>query len=321
MKRFVTIGLATLALATATFTADARFPEKTITLVIGSAPGGGTDVIARLLAAKLAEILHQSVIVENRPSADAKIASDHVARSPADGYTLLLTTATLTIDTAFAPDMRPNALQDFAPVSQIAATDIVLVVNATLPVRSVRELVAYARAAPGGLNFSSPGAKSTLRLEGEIFKQQTHTDFVHVPYHGAGPSLTALVAGDVQMSFQSLAAVLPYVNSGRLRALAVASRRRSALLPDVPTTQEAGVDGLEAGIWYGVLAPAGTPRGAVETLARAIAEATSSADYRQRIANTGAQPLATTPETFGAMIRDEVAKWREVIRDAGIRAE
>lgn len=312
------------ALAFAAYGATAlaqRFPTKPLTLVVGFAAGGGVDINARLLGSWLAEQLGQPVIVENRPGAGSRIASEHVAKAAPDGHTLLVTTAAVAIDMAFYEKVRVETLRDFAPVSTISSTPLILVVNPSVPVKDVRELVARARAMPGTLNYSSSGSGTTGHLYGELFKLRTGTDIVHIPYKGTAPSLTSLLAGDVDMSFATMPAVLQFIKAGRLRPLASTGEKRSELMPEVPTMKEAGVSGVEASVWYGVLAPAATPPDVVNILARAVMDAEHSPAFRQRLLELGAEPVAATPEEFGRLLREEVAKWAAVVKAAGIRAD
>ena len=294
----------------------ADFPERPITLVVAASPGGGVDSAARLIAKGLSESLHQPVVIANRPGAYSRIAYDAIANSPRDGHTLLVATASVAIDVALDPKASPNVLDDFVPVSTLATTDLVLVVGPSLPVRSVKELVAAAREAPGQLNFSTPGPATPYHLEGELFKTRTGIDIVHVPYKGLVQALTALMSGDVQMTFSSLPAALPFVKAGKLRALAVASPVRSPLLPDVQTMAESGVDGVDTAVWYGILAPAGTPPRAVDTLAKAVRDASRSPEYEKALLTMGATPFATSPDEFGRMLHAEVAKWSRVVSAA-----
>ncbi len=301
--------------------AQAQFPQRPVTMIVGSAPGGGVDRTARVLAQKLTEYFHQPVIIENRAGAGTRLAGDVVAKSAADGLTLLFTTGESTIDLAFDPRATPNILQDFAPVSLVAICQMLLVVNSSTPVHSVQELLAQSRAMPGKLNYSTAGVKTTMHLVGALFTLRTGADIVHIPYKGTVPALSALVARDVDMTYTSLPSALPFIDGGKLRVLAVAGSARSPLMPDVPTMAQSGVEGVEANIWYGLLAPAGTPVEAVEALARAVKEVSRSPDYQQNLAAMGVEPAPTTPAAFADMLRDEVAKYSSIIKTAGIRAE
>jgi tripartite-type tricarboxylate transporter receptor subunit TctC len=297
------------------------YPAKPLRFVVGFPPGGGTDIMARLLAAKLPEYLGQPIVVENRPGAATNIAMEHVARSAPDGYTILVTTATMAMNPAFYRKLPVDVLRDFAPVSVFSDSPNVLAVRAGLAAKDAGEVVALARAKPGVLNYSSAGTGTTQHMTGELFKLRTGTDIVHVPFKGTGPSLTALIAGDVDMTYVNIPALLAQVKAGRLRALAIAGAKRSELMPDVPTMKEAGIDGVEVTIWYGVLAPAGTPRAAVDTLAAAVIKAARAPDIRSRLLEQGAEPIGNTPEEFARQLRDEVGRWIKVVADSGIRVE
>ena len=315
-------GIAAAALAVMATAAQAQaWPSRPVRLVVGFTPGGGVDINARMLAGKLTEILGQTVVVENRPGAGTNIANEFVAKSAPDGHTLLINTAALAINMSLYKNVPFDTLRDFAPASVFSESQNILLVNAAKPYKSAAEVVAAARARPGALSFSSAGSGSTQHLAGELFKLQTRTEILHVPYKGSAPSLTALIAGDVDLIFINVPAVLPHIKSGRLRPLAAAGARRSDLLPDVPTLKEAGINGVEVSVWYGVLAPAGTPREIVATLAAAITRAARSPDIRQKLIEQGAEPVGNSPEEFAALLRDEVARWREVVRVAGIRLE
>jgi len=296
------------------------FPARPVRLVVGFTPGGGVDINARLLAAMLTEILGQQAIVENKPGAGTNIANEYVAKSAPDGYTLLFNSSAFAINLALYQN-PPYALRDFAGVSVFSESTNLLVVSASLPARSLQEVVALARERSGALNYSSAGAGTSQHLAGELFKLRTGTDIVHVPYKGSAPALTALVAGEVQMSFSNTVAINQHVKSGRLRALAVAGARRTALMPGVPTMKEAGVEGVEVPLWFGLLAPAATPREIVRTLSAAVAKAASSADLRKRLLEQGADPVGNTPEEFDRQLREDVARWTEVVKVSGARAE
>ena len=297
------------------------FPNRPIKLVVGFTPGGGVDINARMLAAKMSEILGQTVVVENKPGAGTNIANEFVAKAPADGYTLLINTAAVAINMSLYKNVPFDTLKDFAPVSVFSESQNIMLTNASKPYRSAGDVVAAARAKPGTLTFASAGSGSTQHLAGELFKLQTKTDILHVPYKGSAPATTALMSGEVDLVFINVPAILPHVKSGRLRPLAAAGAKRSELMPDVPTLREAGVNGVEVVVWYGVLAPAGTPREVVATLASAIGKAARSPEIRQKLLDQGAEPVGNTPEEFGALLREEVAKWREVIKAAGIKAD
>jgi tripartite-type tricarboxylate transporter receptor subunit TctC len=317
------VALATLLLGfgAAALGAGPSCPARGITLVVGYAPGGGIDVNARLLAGELARYFDRPVIVENRPGAGSRIANDYVARSAPDGCTLLVNTAAMAIDMAFGDKPGTQALRELKPVSTIASTPIVLIVHPSVAARSVRDLVALARAQPGRMNYASSGPGTTGHLYGELFKLRTGTDIVHVPFKGTAPALTALMGGEVEMSFVPLPGVLAQLQAGTVRALATTGAKRSALLPDVPTMTEAGVPDADASTWYGVLAPSATPRETVDLLARAIADVSREHAFAQRLLELGEEPVITPTQQFDALLRHEVERWGAVIKAAGIRTE
>jgi len=297
------------------------YPTRPVRFVVGFTPGGGVDINARLLASKLSELLGQQVIVDNRPGAVTNIANELVAKAAPDGYTLLVASPAVAINAALYKNLPYDTLRDFVAVSIFSESPNILVVNSSSPAKSMSELIALARAKPGVLNYSSAGTGTTQHLAGELLKLRTGTNIVHVPYKGSAPSLTALIAGDVDLTFANVPAILQHVKSGRLRPLASTGTRRSELMPDVPTMQEAGLTGLEVTVWYGVLAPAATPRDVVKTLSETIVKATRSPDIRQRLLDQGAEPVGSTSAEFDKILREEVAKWVEVIRASGIRPD
>ena len=296
------------------------YPSRAVRMLVGFPPGGGTDIMARVLAPRLSETLGQSFVVENRPGATTNIASDLVAKSAPDGYTLLFTTSALAINMSLYKNLTFDALRDFAPVSVFAESPNLLVAHQSAGA-NVKELLAQARAKPGTMNYSSAGAGTTQHLAGELFKARTKADIAHIPYKGTAASLTAVIAGEVHFSFANVPAILGHVKSGRLRALAVAAPKRSELMPDVPTMQEAGVDGVEVPVWYALLAPAATPREIVKVLNDATVRAARAPDLKQRLAEQGADAVGNSPEEFSRLLRDEVAKWAEVVRISGAKAE
>jgi tripartite-type tricarboxylate transporter receptor subunit TctC len=298
-----------------------NYPSRPIRLVVGFAPGGGVDINARMLAPRLAEYLGQQVLVENKPGAGTNIANEFVARSAADGYTLLINTAAVAINMSLYRNLPFDTLRDFAPVSVFSESPNVVVVNAKLPVANVKDLVDLARKSPGKLNYSSAGVGTTQHLSAELLKLRTNTLIVHIPYKGTAPSLTGLIAGEVDLTFANIPAIQAHVKSGRLRALATTGARRDAQLPDVPTMKEAGVEGVDVTVWYGVLAPAATPREIVHTIAAAVTRATRDPDTRKRMLEQGADPVGSTPEEFGKLLREEVARWAEVVKVSGARAD
>jgi tripartite-type tricarboxylate transporter receptor subunit TctC len=299
----------------------AQYPNRPARMLVGFTPGGGVDINARLLASKLTEYLGQQFVIENRPGAGTNIANEFVAKSAPDGYTLLFNSPAVAINMSLYKNPPYDALRDFAGVSVFSESTNILVVPASLAAKSVKELVALAREKPGVLNYSSAGAGSTQHLAAELFKLRTGTSIVHVPYKGSAPSLAALIAAEVQLSFVNPVAIGQFVKTGRLRALGVAGAKRTALMPDVPTMSEAGVEGVEVPLWFGLLAPAGTPRETVNVLAAAVAKGANSPDMKKRLLEQGAEPVGNTPEEFSAMLKEEVARWAEVVRISGARAD
>jgi tripartite-type tricarboxylate transporter receptor subunit TctC len=310
-----------LAAAIAFPGAAQNYPSRPVRLIVGFAPGGGVDINARMLAPKLSEYLGQQVVVENVPGAGTNIANERVARAVPDGYTLLINTAAVAINMSLYRNLPFDTLRDFAPVSVFSQSPNVLVVNAKLPAQNVKELVAMARSSPGKLNYSSAGVGTTQHLAAELFKLRTGTFIVHIPYKGTAPSMTALIAGEVDLSFANIPSIQGHLKSGRLRALAATAARRDPQLPEVPTMKEAGVEGVEVVVWYGVLAPTGTPRDIVHKLADGIQRATRDADVRKRMLEQGAEPVGNSPEEFSKLLREEVARWAEVVRISGARAD
>lgn len=301
--------------------AQQSYPTRPVRLVVPSSPGGGTDITARIIAPRLGEYLGQQVVVENRPGAGTMIGGEVVARAAPDGYTLLMGISTLAINPAMYKKVPYDALKDFAPISQVVLLPNILVVHPSLPVRSVKELVAFAGTRPGQINFASAGVGTNPHLSVELFLSMTRLKMVHVPYKGSGQGVLDLVAGHVPLMAPSILTGLPYVKSSRLRALGVTSAKRAAGTPDIPTIAEAGVPGYEAVQWFGVLAPAGTPREIVTRVHGEIVRVLRGADVRERFSGDGAEPVGSSPEEFAAFIRAETAKWAKVVREAGIRTE
>jgi len=312
--------LLALGLAAAGQAAAQGYPNHPVRFIVGFTPGGGVDINARLLAAKMSEQTGQQFVVENKPGAGTNIANEYVAKSVPDGYTLLFNSAAFAINLALYRN-PPYALKDFAPVSVFSESVNLLVVSASLPARNVQELVAMAKERPGSLNYSSAGAGTSQHMAAELFKLRTGTSIVHVPYKGSAPALTALIAGEVQLSFSNTIAIHQHVKSGRLRALAVAGPKRTDVLPDVPTMREAGVEGVEVPLWFGLLAPAGTPREIVQLLAAHVAKAARSRDLHQKMTDQGADPVGNAPEEFQRQLDKEVASWLEVVKVSGAKVD
>jgi tripartite-type tricarboxylate transporter receptor subunit TctC len=304
----------------ATVASGQNYPSRAVRMVVGFPPGGGTDILARVLAPRLSEYLNQPFVVENRPGATTNIASDLVAKSAPDGHTLLFTTSSLAINASLYKNLTYDALRDFAPISVFAESPNLLVAHASAGA-NVKELLAQAKAKPGAMNYSSAGSGTSQHLAGELFKARTGVNIAHIPYKGTAASLTAVIAGEVQFSFANVPAILGHVRSGRIRALAVLAPKRSDLMPEVPTMQEAGVSDVIVPVWYALLAPAATPREIVKTLNDATVRAARTPDLKQKLVEQGADPVGNTPEEFAKLLREEVAKWAEIVKISGAKAE
>jgi len=297
-----------------------NYPVKAIRLVVPQPPGGGNDVIARMISQKLSVALKQQIAVDNRAGAGGLIGADVAAHSPADGYTLLLgNVATLAIIPNVQKKMPYDALKDFAPVSLIASAPLLVVVHPSVPVHSIKQLVALARAKPGQLNYASNGVGSSTHLATEMFKMMTKTDLVHVPYKGLGPATTDLLSGQIQLMFSSAVAMMPHVQAKRLRAIAMTGAKRSTAIPDIPTVAESGVPDYESGSWYGILAPTGTPREIIDLLNREIVAAVRSADITDRLVAEAVIPVGNSPAEFAAHIQKEYTRIGNVIRSSGAK--
>jgi tripartite-type tricarboxylate transporter receptor subunit TctC len=322
MQGKATAGVAIwLGLQAAVAVAQSGYPAKPIRLVSPSSAGGGSDIIARTLAPELTRRLGQQVVVENRPGAGTVIGSDYVAKAAPDGYTLLLGISTLATNPALLKKMPYDAVRDLAPISQVAASPNVLVVHPSVPVKSVKELIAFVRARPGQLTFASAGVGTNPHMTMELFLSMAKLKMVHVPYKGSAPAITDLVGGHVAAMSATALTGIPQIRAGRLRGLGVTSVKRMASAPDLPPLTEAGVPGYEATQWYGVLAPAGTPAEIVKRLHSEIVGALQSSEVRSRLAGDGAEAVGDTPEEFGRYVRTEIAKWAKVAREAGIQPE
>ena len=298
-----------------------KYPEKTVRIVTPFAPGGGTDIFARLLAQRLSETAGQQFIVENRPGAGSTLGTEHVARSPADGYTLLMTSASFSYSPGLYPKLRYDSIRDFVRVSQVVRVPHVIVVIPSFPAKDLQGLVRIARARPGEVLYASAGAGSAMHLAGALFALVTKTELTHVPYKGGGATTAAVMGGEATTAFNTLETVLSLIKSGRLRPLAVSTRERAAALPEVPTAIEAGFKDYEAVGWFGLMAPAGTPAPIVEYLSSEVAKAMSTPSIRERTLDQGATPVGNSPAQFERFVREEVAKWTRIIREAGIKLE
>jgi tripartite-type tricarboxylate transporter receptor subunit TctC len=297
------------------------FPAKPVHLIVPAAAGGTVDILARALSARLAEGLKQPVVVENRPGAGTNIGMEAVVRAEADGHTALIGGVPVATNRTLYTKMSFDPAKDLAPVSLLVTSGNVLVVNPSLPVASVEELIAYARERPGELHFGSPSTGSTPHLAGELFNSLAGVKMVHVPYKGAAQGLTDLIGGRLQLSFDNIPPAIPHVRGGKLRALAVTAARRSALLPELPTVAEAGLPGFDVSAWFGLLVPAATPREVVQRLNAETVAALRDAGVRERLERLGFQVVGSTPEEFAALVRTDAARWSRIIRETGAKAD
>ncbi|MBI4193634.1 MAG: tripartite tricarboxylate transporter substrate binding protein [Betaproteobacteria bacterium] len=309
------LGMAGAALA------QGGYPQRPIRIVVPSSPGGGTDILTRFLTPSLSQRLGQPVVVDNRGGAGSIIGNDVVAKSQPDGYTLLMGISTLAILPALHRKLPYDALRDLAPITQTISAPNILVVHPSLPVKSVKELIAFARSRPGELNFGSAGKGTNPHLSMELFLSMTGLKMVHIPYKGLGPAIPDLLAGHIAVMTATMLTGLPHARTGRLRALGVTGARRISAAPDIPTVAEAGVPGYEATQWYGLLAPAGTPRDIVARLNTELVAVLRTPAIGQKFVADGANPVGNTPEEFAHVLRAETGKWAKVVQAAGIRPE
>ncbi len=313
---------AACAITSATTCAQVKnFPNRPVRIIVPVPPGGIVDVVVRLLGQKMTEVMGQSVVIDNRPGASTNIGTEMVARAPGDGYTLLSNSLPLVVNPSMFAKLPFDVEKDFAPVSLVAGAPYAIVVHPSVPAKSVRELIALARVKPGLLKYSSAGNGTNLHVAAELFKNMSGTNIVHVPYKGGGPALTAILGGECDLSFLALVAVLPQINAGKVRALAITSSTRSTVLPDLPTVAEAGVPGYEFSSWVGILAPASTPANIVSALHEHIVKAMHAPDLTERFTREGADVIASSPAQFGAYIKAELARWSKVVKESGMKAD
>ncbi|WP_211960958.1 tripartite tricarboxylate transporter substrate binding protein [Cupriavidus plantarum] len=304
-----------------TATAADAWPAKPIQLLIPYPPGGSADLLARPLGSKLQEKLGQPIVLDYRPGAGGTIASQALARSKPDGYTLIMVLAAHAINPSLYPKLPYDTRRDFAPVSLVANLPLILAGSVSLKARTVPELIAAAKAAPGKITFGSAGNGNTGHLAGELFDAMAGVKMTHVPYKGSAQVVNAMLAGDIQLTFDSISTSMPQIRAGRMTALAVTSSKRAALAPDVPTLAEAGVPGFDINGWYAILAPAGTPRAIVDKLSTEIASVLTLPDLRAQIAANGYEPVGSTPEALGVHIDTELVRWHKVVQEAGVKLE
>jgi tripartite-type tricarboxylate transporter receptor subunit TctC len=310
-------------IAAAAATEDpAKYPSKSIRWVVPFPPGGGNDTIARLVGQQLATALGQQVLIDNRPGAAGALGAQVAATAPADGYTIFLAGVG---SHGLNPNLRKklpyDAVKDFDAISLIASAPLLVVIHPSLPVRNVKELIALAKAKPGVINYASNGAGGSSHMAVELFDMLAGTKMTHVPYKGLAPALTELLSGEVQVMFSSAVAMLPQVKAGKLRAIAMTGAKRSAAIPDVPTVAESGLKGYETGSWYGVVAPAGTPRYAIDKLSAEVIRITKSPAITNKLVEEAVIPVGSTPAEFSAYIKSEIARWGKVIKQAGLKIE
>ena len=316
-----TIALAVLAAIAALPAAAQTYPTRPIRLVVPSSPGGGTDITGRIVANKLSEQLGQPVVVDNRAGAGTIIGIEIAAKAPPDGYTLLMGLSTLAINPSMYAKLPYDALRDLAPISLAVLSPNILTVHPSVPAKTVKEFIALAKAKPGTITFGSAGQATSPHLSGELLKVLAKIDIVHVPFKGSGQSVISSISGEIAANFPSVPTAIPYIKAGKLRGLGVTMAKRTAALPDVPSIAEAGVPGYEATQWFGMLAPAGTPRPIIDRLNQEMVKLLKSPDVRDRLIADGADPAPTTPEEFGAYIKSETEKWTKVIKAAGIKPQ
>lgn len=312
---------AALLVACSGAAAAQAYPVKPVRIVVPSSAGGGTDIVARILAPDLSKRLGQQVIIDNRPGAGTMIGIEIAARSPADGYTLLMGLSTLAINSALYKKVPYDPVKDFAPVTQAVSSASIIVVHPSVPAKTIKELIAFARARPGQMNYASAGTGTYPHMTMELFLSMAKLKMVHIPYKGTGPAMIDMVAGHTSVMAATILTGMPQIRAGRLRPLGISSAVRSAVVPEIPTVAEAGLPGFESVQWYGLLAPAQTPKEIVNRLHAEMVRILQQPEIKERIAGDGADPVGTTPEEFARYIQTELVKWAKVAREAGIKQE
>ncbi|TMH52310.1 MAG: tripartite tricarboxylate transporter substrate binding protein [Betaproteobacteria bacterium] len=319
---FARIAFAFFAASLAAAAAQAQtWPSKPVRYVVPFPPAGATDITARIIADKISGPLGQSVVVENRPGAAGNVGSEFVAKSAPDGYTMLQVTVAQSISATLYAKLNYDLEKDLAPAAMVALVPNVMIVNSSLPAKSVAEFIALAKAKPGKINFASSGSGTSIHMSAEMFKMLTGVDIVHVPYKGSGPALADLLGGQVDVMFDNLTSSIGHIRGGKLRALAVTTVTRYPELPDVPTMQEAGVAGYEATAWFGIMVPKGTPREIAMRINGEVNKALAQVDVKEKLAQQGALARSWTPEEFGSFIHNEVVKWAKVVKASGAKVE
>lgn len=318
LRKLAPFAVVAVALLFASHASAQKWPEKPVRIVTPFATGGGTDFFSRLLATQLTETYRQQFIVENRPGAGSTIGTEYVARAAPDGYTFLMTSASFALNPGLYPKLRYDSINDLAAVSMVAAVPHIIAVNPSLPVKNLQELIALAKNRPGQVMYSTAGRGSAMHLAGALFGRLSGADLTQVPYKGSPEAVTAVMSGEATMMFPTIETVMPHIRSGRIRAIAVSTAKRTPALPDVPTAIEAGVKGYDVATWFGVFAPAKTPPTIVENLSAEIAKALTVPSVRDKITVQGAQPVGNTPAEFQKIVKEEIEKWTRIIREAKI---
>ena len=309
------------ALLIGTAQAQDVYPSKPLRLILPFPPGGGTDILGRLLAERLAANLGQPVVTENRGGAGGNVGAEAAARAAPDGYTIVLVAPSLAISPTLYSKLNYDPVKDFAPIGLVASVPNVMITHPAVPAQNLREFIALAKSKPGGMNFGSGGSGTSNHLAGELLNLSAGIKLVHVPYKGVNLAMNGVLAGEVHLASIGIPVPAPHIKAGRLRALAVLARERSPILPEVPTAEEAGLGNFDVTTWYGILAPAGTPRPIITRLNAEFVKIMRSPEMKERLATLATDPLTSTPEEFGAYIQSEIAKWGDVIRKAGLRAD
>jgi tripartite-type tricarboxylate transporter receptor subunit TctC len=321
MRTFRALSLLLATLVLAGSAAHAEYPEKTIRIVVPYPPGGFNDTLGRIVAQKLGEAWGQPAVVENRPGGGTLIGTDSVAKAPPDGHTLLVVAFPFAVNPSLYAKLPYDTVKDFAPLLLAGQTPNLLVVNPQVPIHSVKELIAAAKAKPGSLSYGSTGSGSSNHLSMELFRTMTGVELVHVPYKGSAPMVTDLLGGHVQVAFDNTPNVLPQVKAGKLRALAITGAMRSEMVPDVPTVSEAGVPGYEVGVWFGIVAPAGTPPAVLAKLNGELNRILAMPDVKQKFADQGVEPVGGPPERFAEHLKAQIEKWTKVVKESGAKVE
>jgi tripartite-type tricarboxylate transporter receptor subunit TctC len=322
MSRLVKLGLVLAAAMAVTAPAAAQdYPTRNVKIIVPFGPGGPADVYARFLGQHLSESLKRSFVIENKPGAGAVIGTDEVVKAAPDGYTLLMMSNTHTVNETLLPNRPYQLMRDLVPVAPVNFSDLVMVINPSVPAKTLKEFIALAKSKPGALNYASSGPGTPYHLAGELFKYMSGTDIVHVPHRASGEARTSVIGGHTQMMLDAISTMAPTVRDGQVRALGVSGKKRSSILPDVPTIDEAGVPGYEATIWLGIMAPKGTPQPIVDRLNAEINKVLSRADVKEAWAKQGVEPLVMSPAEFDKYLRADVEKWAQVIKEANIKVQ